>query len=51
VTGGTASRRAVALGAERLDQIEVRIGIAPGEAVVLNPPSTLAEGERVRVKN
>jgi RND family efflux transporter MFP subunit len=51
VTGGTASRRAVTLGAERLDQVEVRSGIAPGEAVVLNPPNTLADGERVRVKN
>jgi RND family efflux transporter MFP subunit len=51
VTGGTASRRAVTLGAERLDQVEVRGGIAPGEAVVLNPPATLADGGRVRVRN
>jgi RND family efflux transporter MFP subunit len=51
VTGGTASRRAVTLGAERLDQVEVRSGLAPGEAVVLNPPATLADGERVRIRN
>ena len=50
VTGVTASRRAVTLGKERIDQIEVRSGVVPGEAVVLNPPPTLTDHGRVRVK-
>jgi RND family efflux transporter MFP subunit len=50
VTGGKASRRAVALGSERIDQVEVRSGVMPGEAVILNPPPTLSDHGRVRVK-
>ena len=50
VTGGKASRRAVALGSERIDQVEVRSGVVPGEAVILNPPPTLSDHGRVRVK-
>jgi len=50
VTGVTASRRAVTLGKERIDQIEIRSGVVPGEAVVLNPPPTLTDHGRVRVK-
>lgn len=50
VTGGAASRRAVTLGPDRLDQVEVRSGLSPGEAVVLNPPADLADGRRVRVR-
>src|SRR5438067_5920031 len=38
VTGANARRRPVTLGPDRLDQVEVRSGLAPGEAVVLNPP-------------
>ena len=38
------------LGAERLDQVEVRSGLAPGEAVILNPPAGLTDRGRVRVK-
>ena len=41
VTGTTAARRIVTLGRERLDQVEVRSGVAPGEALILNPTSTL----------
>ena len=51
VTGGIVSRRTVTVGAERLDQIEIRSGLAPGEAVVVSPPATLTDGDRVRVKN
>jgi RND family efflux transporter MFP subunit len=51
VSGTTVTRRTVALGPERLDQIEVRSGVAPGEALVLSPPSTLGDGERVRLKS
>jgi HlyD family secretion protein len=50
VTGTTASRRIVTLGRERLDQVEIRSGVAPGEALILNPPSALADRGPVRVK-
>jgi RND family efflux transporter MFP subunit len=50
VTGGTAARRAVKLGRERLDQVEVAGGVVPGEALVLNPPSTLTDRGPVRIK-
>ena len=50
VTGGTAARRPVVLGRERLDQVEVRGGVVAGEALVLNPPSTLIDRGPVRLK-
>ena len=50
VTGGTAARRAVKLGRERLDQVEVVGGVVPGEALILNPPSTLTDRGPVRIK-
>ena len=50
VSGATASRRAVTLGTDRIDQVEVQSGVAPGDAVILNPPPTLADHGRVRVK-
>jgi RND family efflux transporter MFP subunit len=50
VTGTTATRRIVTLGRERLDQVEVRSGVAPGEALILNPPSTLTDRGPVRLK-
>jgi hypothetical protein len=50
VTRGTASHRAVALGADRLDQVEVKSGVMPGDMVILNPPATLTDGALVRVK-
>jgi HlyD family secretion protein len=50
VTGTTATRRIVTLGRERLDQVEVRSGVAPGEALILNPTSTLTDRGPVRVK-
>jgi HlyD family secretion protein len=50
VTGGTAARRAVKLGRERLDQVEATSGVIPGEALVLNPPPTLTDRGPVRVK-
>ena len=50
VTGATALRRPVTLGAERLDQIEVRSGVVPGEAVIVNPPAGLIDRGVVRVK-
>jgi RND family efflux transporter MFP subunit len=50
VTGGSAVRRPVTLGADRLDQIEVRSGVLRGDAVILNPPAGLADRALVRVK-
>jgi len=50
VVAGSASRRAVTLGSERLDQVEVRNGVGPGDAVIVNPPATLVDKGRVRVK-
>jgi RND family efflux transporter MFP subunit len=50
VTNQTATRRPVTLGPERLDQIEVRSGVVPGDAVILNPPPALTDRGPVRVK-
>ena len=50
VTNGTATRRKVTLGADRIDQVEVRSGVAPGEALIVNAPAGLTDGARVRVK-
>ncbi len=50
VIDGTSRSRAVSLGTERLDQIEVRSGIAPGEAVILNPPEGVTDGGLVKVR-
>jgi HlyD family secretion protein len=50
VTQNIATRRVLTLGSDRLDQVEVRSGLAPGEAVILNPPTGLADGALVRVK-
>jgi len=50
VSNGTVARRAVTLGADRLDQVEVKSGIVPGEMVVVNPPASLTDRGPVRVK-
>jgi RND family efflux transporter MFP subunit len=50
VTDGAASARVVTLGAERLDQVEVKNGLVPGEAVILNPPAGVTDHGRVRVR-
>ncbi len=50
VAAGAVTRRRVVLGRQRLDQIEVTSGVAPGEALVLNPPPTLVDRGLVRVK-
>ncbi len=50
VTGATAARRAVVLGRDRLDQVEVKSGVVPGDALVLNPPPTLTDRGPVRLK-
>jgi RND family efflux transporter MFP subunit len=50
VNGTKAKRRAVSLGADRLDQIEVKSGVAPGEILIVNAPAGLTDGALVRVK-
>jgi RND family efflux transporter MFP subunit len=50
VSGGAASRRTVVLGRDRLDQVEVRGGVVPGEALILNPPAGLTDRGPVRLK-
>jgi RND family efflux transporter MFP subunit len=50
VTQNSVTRRVLTLGSDRIDQVEVRSGLAPGEAVILNPPAGLADGALVRVK-
>jgi HlyD family secretion protein len=50
VNGTTAARRSVTLGRERLDQIEVKSGVVPGETVVLGPAPSFPERTQVRLK-
>ena len=50
VANNTAARRPVTLGEERIDQIEVKSGVVPGETLVLNPPAGLIDRTLVRVK-
>jgi RND family efflux transporter MFP subunit len=50
VSNGSSARRVVTLGAERIDQVEIRSGVVPGEVVVLNPPAGLTDRGIVRVK-
>jgi hypothetical protein len=50
VNNGTVARRAITLGADRLDQVEVKSGVVPGEVVVVNPPAGLIDRGPVRVK-
>jgi ABC-type uncharacterized transport system YnjBCD ATPase subunit len=38
------------LGKDRVDQVEVSSGVAPGEIVILSPPAGLGEQALVRVK-
>jgi HlyD family secretion protein len=50
VSGGRATLRAVTLGPDRLDQVEVKTGLVPGEAVIVNAPAGLNDGGPVRIK-
>ena len=45
--GETVERRAVTLGIEDGDEIEVLSGVTPGDRVVVDPPPDLAGGDRV----
>ena len=50
VTAGTATRRPVQLGANRLDLVEVTSGVLAGDTLILNPPAGLVDHAPVRVK-
>lgn len=50
VVDGRARRRAVELGALGKTEAEVDSGLSLADVVIVNPPSQLAEGERVRVR-
>ena len=45
--GETVERRAVTLGIEDGDNVEVLSGVTPGDRVVVDPPAELAGGDRV----
>ena len=48
VENGKASSQAVEAGLEHDDQVEIRSGLTGGESVIVDPPSGLREGARVR---
>jgi RND family efflux transporter MFP subunit len=50
ITGNTAARRPVTLGEDRIDQVEAKSGVVPGEMLILNPPAALTDRAMVRVK-
>lgn len=50
VQNGRAERRAVTLGTLRNDEATVTAGLTPGERVVVEGPSDLADGARIREK-
>ena len=50
VADRTALRRAVQLGADRIDQVEVKSGVMPGDAVILNAPAELTNRAVVRIR-
>jgi HlyD family secretion protein len=47
--GDRVERRAVRLGAEQGERVEIVSGIAAGERVVVSPPAALADGDKVRI--
>jgi RND family efflux transporter MFP subunit len=49
VRGDRVERRAVRVGAEQGDQIEILSGLTPGEQIVSAPPAAMADGDRVTV--
>jgi multidrug efflux pump subunit AcrA (membrane-fusion protein) len=49
-TEGELERKAVGLGPARGEEQVVTAGVSPGDTLVLNPPSDLAEGKPVKVE-
>ena len=50
VQDNTVERRAVRTGLEQGDVVEVLSGVSTGERVVINPPATLKDGDRIRIE-
>jgi RND family efflux transporter MFP subunit len=50
VTDGRAASRALELGPERIDLVEVVSGVAPGEAVIVSPPEGVFDGGAVKLR-
>jgi multidrug efflux pump subunit AcrA (membrane-fusion protein) len=50
VRADKAERRAVTLGGNRGTDTEVMAGLAVGDAVIVNGPANLHDGESVRIK-
>jgi RND family efflux transporter MFP subunit len=50
INGGRAERRAVKVGAEQGEQVEILSGLNGGEQVVVSPPAELRDGMRVTAK-
>ena len=50
VRGGQLERRAVTVGETRGTELEIMAGVAPGDAVVVQGPEGLRDGQRVKVK-
>jgi HlyD family secretion protein len=50
VSDGRAESRAVDVGPERGDRVEIRKGLQGGESLILGAPASLKSGDRVRVR-
>jgi RND family efflux transporter MFP subunit len=50
-SSGLVTLHTVTLGRDFGPTVEVTTGLAPGEKIILNPPASLADGERVRVQS
>jgi RND family efflux transporter MFP subunit len=50
-SNGVVTLHAVTQGRDFGPTVEITTGLAPGERIILNPPASLADGERVRVQN
>ena len=50
VSGGRAARRAVEVGHRNDEEAEIAGGLTAGDALVLHPPDTLADGDRVEAR-
>ena len=51
VRDGRAHRTPVTVGARNSAQAWVREGLAPGDSVVVYPPTSLVDGARVRIRS
>ena len=50
VRDGRVERRAIRTGQSHEDMVEVLSGVSAGERVVVDPPNTLRDGERIRIQ-